>query len=76
MIDLHHGANPEIELVAEGEAWTGATRQLGGVYQDRYRRIDGQWKIVATAFLAHSMVDGKTLSPEEERGDSCLMLTS
>ncbi|MFZ6050129.1 nuclear transport factor 2 family protein [Pseudomonas sp. CR3202] len=70
VIDLHHGANPEIELVAEDEAearWalyyfnldgeTGATRQLGGVYQDRYRRIDGQWKIVATAFRAHSMVE-------------------
>ncbi len=70
VIDLHHGANPEIELLAEDEAearWalyyfnldadTGATRQLGGVYQDRYRRIDGQWKIVATAFRAHSMVE-------------------
>lgn len=70
VIDLHHGANPEIELVAEGEAearWalyyfnldaeTGATRQLGGVYQDRYRCIDGQWKIVATVFRAHSMVE-------------------
>ncbi|MFC5697230.1 nuclear transport factor 2 family protein [Pseudomonas sp. GCM10022186] len=76
VIDLHHGANPEIELLAEDEAearWalyyfnldaeTGATRQLGGVYQDRYRRIDGQWKIVATAFRAHSMVEGKALSP-------------
>ena len=70
VIDLHHGANPEIELVAEDEAearWalyyfnldaeTGATRQLGGVYQDRYRRIDGQWKIVETTFRAHSLVE-------------------
>ncbi|MBT8766001.1 nuclear transport factor 2 family protein [Metapseudomonas boanensis] len=70
VIDLHHGANPEIELVTEDEAkarWalyyfnldaeTGATRQLGGVYQDRYRCIDGQWKIVETAFRAHSMVE-------------------
>jgi hypothetical protein len=70
VIDLHHGANPEIELVAEDEAkarWalyyfnldaeTGATRQLGGVYQDRYRRIAGQWKIVATEFRAHSLVE-------------------
>ena len=70
VIDLHHGANPEIELVAEDEAearWalyyfnldaeTGATRQLGGVYQDRYRCIDGRWKIVETVFRAHSMVE-------------------
>ena len=69
VIDLHHGANPEIELVAEDEAkarWalyyfnldaeTGATRQLGGFYQDRYRCIDGAWKIVETVFRAHSLV--------------------
>jgi hypothetical protein len=61
--DLHHGSNPEIELISEDTAtgrWglfyfnldgeTGATLQLGGVYYDRYRCIDGQWKIVATRF--------------------------
>ncbi|MDH4585167.1 nuclear transport factor 2 family protein [Pseudomonas sp. BN415] len=70
VIDLHHGANPEIALVGEEEAvgrWalyyfyldaeTGATRQLGGFYQDRYRCIDGAWKIVETVFRAHSMVE-------------------
>ncbi|BAN47111.1 nuclear transport factor 2 family protein [Metapseudomonas resinovorans] len=70
VIDLHHGANPEIELTGEDEAlgrWalyyfnldaeTGATRQLGGVYQDRYRCIDGAWKIVETVFRAHSVVE-------------------
>ncbi|WCD81805.1 nuclear transport factor 2 family protein [Pseudomonas sp. TUM22785] len=70
VIDLHHGANPEIELVADDEAvgrWalyyfnldaeTGATRQLGGLYEDRYRCIDGEWKIVATVFRAHSRVE-------------------
>jgi len=75
VVDLHHGANPEIELRGEDEAeacWalfyfnldaeTGATRQLGGLYQDRYRRIDGQWKIVETRFRAHSMVAGKALA--------------
>ena len=73
VIDLHHGANPEIELAGEGEAvgrWalyyfnldaeTGATRQLGGIYQDRYRCIDGRWKIVETVFRAHSMVERGT----------------
>ncbi|WP_068825916.1 nuclear transport factor 2 family protein [Pseudomonas sp. BMS12] len=75
VIDLHHGANPEIELIGTDEAqgrWalyyfnldgeSGATRQLGGLYRDRYRRIDGQWRIVETIFRAHSMVAGQTLS--------------
>ncbi len=61
--DLHHGSNPEIELISGDQAtgrWglfyfnldaeTGATLQLGGVYYDRYQRIDGQWQIVATRF--------------------------
>ena len=67
VIDLHHGANPEI--TAEGDQasgrWalyyfnidgnTGATRQLGGFYQDAYRRVNDEWKIVETRFVAHSM---------------------
>ena len=67
VIDLHHGANPEIEVEgAQASArWalyyfningdTGATRQLGGFYQDEYRFIDGFWKIVKTVFHAHSI---------------------
>ncbi|AYF88000.1 nuclear transport factor 2 family protein [Pseudomonas sp. DY-1] len=75
VIDLHHGANPELEHLVDDEvagrwalyyfnvdAESGATRQLGGVYQDRYRRIDGQWKIVETVFRAHSMVVGASTS--------------
>ncbi|MDH4653996.1 nuclear transport factor 2 family protein [Pseudomonas sp. JS3066] len=75
VIDLHHGANPELEHLVDDEvagrwalyyfnvdAETGATRQLGGVYQDRYRRIGGQWKIVETVFRAHSMVEGGSTS--------------
>ena len=59
--DLHHGSNPEIELLSETEAtgrWglfyfnldaeTGATLQLGAVYYDRYQCIEGQWKIIET----------------------------
>ena len=59
--DSHHGANPEIELLDENHArgrWalsyfnldaaTGMTRRLGVMYDDSYRRIDGQWKIVST----------------------------
>ncbi|WLD65529.1 nuclear transport factor 2 family protein [Pseudomonas sp. OVF7] len=72
VIDLHHGANPEIELLTEDEAqgrWalyyfnldgeSGATRQLGGTYKDRYRRIEGRWKLIETYFCAHSIVAGQ-----------------
>lgn len=67
VIDLHHGANPEIELDGEEATgrWalyyfnidgrTGASQQLGGFYQDRYRCVDGQWLIVETKFLPHSL---------------------
>lgn len=72
VIDLHHGANPEIELLSATEAearwalWyfnidanSGATRQLGGFYQDRYRLTEAGWKIVETRFRAHSQTSGK-----------------
>ncbi|SDS08570.1 nuclear transport factor 2 family protein [Pseudomonas oryzae] len=75
VIDLHHGANPEIDLLGDDEAvgrWalcycnldaeTGATRKLGGFYQDRYRRVDGQWRIVATAFRGHFETSGASLA--------------
>jgi hypothetical protein len=75
VIDLHHAANPELELfgddLAEGrwalyyfnlDAESGATRQLGGFYEDRYRRIEGQWRIVATTFRAHCEVVGQSIS--------------
>lgn len=74
VIDLHHGSNPEIDLLSEDEAvarWalcyfnldgeTGATRQLGGFYQDRYRLIDGQWCIVETQFRGHFEASGMCL---------------
>lgn len=71
VIDLHHGANPEIELHGADEAearwalWyfnidanSGVTRQLGGFYQDRYRLTEAGWKIVETRFSAHSQTSG------------------
>ena len=76
VIDSHHGANPEIELLSEHEAqgrWalsyfnldanTGATRRLGVIYDDRYRLIDGQWKIVATRSQIIAQVCGQHLEP-------------
>ncbi|MNR63293.1 hypothetical protein D3C85_1855510 [compost metagenome] len=41
---------------------TGATRQLGGFYQDRYRREDGQWRIVETTFRGHFETSGVNLT--------------
>lgn len=67
VVDLHHGANPEIEVdgdSAQGrwalfyfniDARTKASRQLGGIYEDEYQKIDGEWKITSTRFLAHSV---------------------
>ncbi|KEQ14617.1 bile acid 7-alpha dehydratase [Endozoicomonas montiporae] len=67
VIDLHHGTNPEIEVNGDQASgrWalyfftidgrTGASQQLGGFYQDRYRLIEGQWFIVETKFLPHSV---------------------
>jgi hypothetical protein len=67
VVDLHHGANPEIHLdgdVAMGrwalfyfniDARSGATRQLGGLYEDEYQKFEGQWKITKTTFKAHSV---------------------
>lgn len=72
VIDLHHGTNPEIELLDADNArglWalyyfnldshSGATRQLGGQYHDQYRRIDGHWKIVSTRSVIHSAITGQ-----------------
>ncbi|GAA4002221.1 hypothetical protein GCM10022279_27680 [Comamonas faecalis] len=75
--DSHHGANPEIELIdadnARGrwslayfnlDAHTGATRRLGVMYEDAYRRIQGQWKIVATRSTILAEVTGHAASPQ------------
>lgn len=67
MVEMHHGANAQIE-VHDGERASGRwslhyflintkTRtctQLGGQYEDEYRKIGGQWKISRTRFVATS----------------------
>ncbi|MAT94679.1 MAG: bile acid 7-alpha dehydratase [Halioglobus sp.] len=63
IVEMHHGQNPQIELHSADEAsgtWglyycmidtrRDLFTQLGGVYDDRYRRIDGQWKIVRSCY--------------------------
>jgi hypothetical protein len=67
MVEMHHGSNPRIEIIDENNArgqWSisyqlintemNTLTQLGGEYEDEYRRIDGIWKIFATKFTATS----------------------
>lgn len=71
VVDLHHGANEEIDFVSATEAsglWalyyfnldalTGVTRQLGGTYQDRYQLTDEGWRMIASVARMHSVVSG------------------
>ena len=67
IVEMHNGSNPRIEIIdsdnAEGQ-WALCYQvidtekmtltQLGGDYQDRFRRTDSGWKIVASQFVVHS----------------------
>jgi hypothetical protein len=63
IVEMHHAQNPEVRVLdaTRAEATWGLyyfminTRdrnltQLGGFYVDAYRKIDGEWKISASAF--------------------------
>lgn len=67
MVELHHGSNPQIEIVDERKAhatWSlhyglidtkeRTLIQLAGYYEDEYRKQDGAWKISRTRFVATS----------------------
>jgi hypothetical protein len=67
MVEMHHGANPQIEVLDEKNArgtWslhyflintqTKSATQLAGYYEDEYRKDGGSWKISATKFVATS----------------------
>jgi hypothetical protein len=67
MVEMHHGVNPQIEVMDAERArgsWglhyclintqAGTMTQLGGYYEDEYRKIGGAWKITATRFVATS----------------------
>tara|TARA_R110002110_G_scaffold91264_2_gene237501 strand:- start:120205 stop:120711 length:507 start_codon:yes stop_codon:yes gene_type:complete len=58
VLDMHHGSNPEIEIIDESNArgvWSLDYRNintqertltlLSALYHDEYRRVDGAWKI-------------------------------
>lgn len=61
MVEMHHAQNPRIDLLDECHAvgsWSlyyhlidtrsNIVTQLGAVYQDKYRKIDGRWLISST----------------------------
>jgi hypothetical protein len=63
IVEMHHAQNPEVSVIdaTRAEATWGlyyfmvntrdrTATQLGGYYVDAYRKIDGAWKISATAF--------------------------
>lgn len=67
MVELHHGVNPQIEVLGEDSArgrWglhyvlidtkAGSLTQLGGYYEDEYRKVNGGWKISSTKFVVTS----------------------
>jgi hypothetical protein len=67
MVEMHHGMNPQIEVVDETHArgtWSlhyflintqnNQATQLAGYYEDEYRKDAGLWKISATRFVATS----------------------
>ncbi len=71
IVDMHHLANPEIEVVSETEAeglfalyfYTmdleeRTFRQMAGTYRDKYRCEDGVWRIYHSVFAPHSVLDG------------------
>lgn len=67
MVEMHHGANHQIEITGEDSAHglcslhyfliqteQKSLTQLGGYYEDEYRRVNGEWKISKTKFIATS----------------------
>ena len=67
VIDIHHGHNEQIEWRSETTASatfdlffyqidtrSGMLIQLGGYYEDRYGREDGEWKMLETKFVVTS----------------------
>ncbi|MCR9105901.1 MAG: nuclear transport factor 2 family protein [Gammaproteobacteria bacterium] len=63
IIEMHHGQNPQIELLGEDRAtgiWglyyymidtrRNTATQLAGFYEDEYAFVDGQWRIVKSHY--------------------------
>lgn len=69
MVEMHHGANPQIEIVDGANArgtWSlqyglintreNTLTQLAGRYEDGYRKVGSEWKMVKTHFFSSSLM--------------------
>jgi hypothetical protein len=69
MVEMHHGVNPQIEIVDAGSAratWSlqyglintreNTLTQLAGWYEDGYRKVGADWKMVKTHFFSTSLM--------------------
>ncbi len=67
MVEMHHGANPQVQVQDATNAtatWSlqyglintrdNTLTQLTGYYEDGYRKVGAEWKIVKTHFIATS----------------------
>lgn len=67
IVEMHHGQNPQIEILDAQNAsasWglyyflidtrRDVITQLAGFYDDKYRNIDGQWRIVSSHYTVTS----------------------
>ncbi len=63
IVEMHHGQNPQIRLIDENNAAASwglyyymidtqrqVSTQLGGVYDDEYRRVAGEWLITRSHY--------------------------
>jgi len=63
LLALHHGHHPEIEITSETTAkgmWglynylidteNNRGQRIGGIYQDEYVKVNGEWKIKSTGY--------------------------
>jgi hypothetical protein len=69
MVEMHHGVNAQIEILdplrAKGtwslhyfliDTRSRSLTQLGGYYEDEYRKMSGTWKISGTRFVRTSVL--------------------
>lgn len=67
IVEMHHAQNPRVDLLSAKKASGvfglyyfmidtrhNTVTQLGGYYEDAFEKIDGHWKITATAFIVTS----------------------
>jgi hypothetical protein len=67
IVEMHHAQNPRVDLLSAKEARgvfglyyfmidsiQNTVTQLGGYYEDEFKKFDGHWKITATTFMVTS----------------------